>query len=283
MRKNIKKRYKKDRNFVKILGIKVLSTTITSVLTRVKNFISHNNKFYIVTPNPELILMAQTNKELYKALNKSDLPIPDGVGLKAAIFGLSIIKGRDLFGQLINLARKKGWRVFFLGGLGNEAELVARKLQIQDSRFKIRALKGPRLDNDAMPASGADIKLQSEAIKRINDFKPHLLFVAFGNPKQEIWIHKNLPKLKIGGAMAVGGTFRYIAGLSKLPPKWMEKLGLEWLFRLITEPFRFIRVWNAVIVFPLKVWLNKQSLPLRGKLRQTSAHRSDGANYHQRR
>jgi N-acetylglucosaminyldiphosphoundecaprenol N-acetyl-beta-D-mannosaminyltransferase len=81
--------------------------------------------------------------------------------------------------------------------------------------------------------------------------------VAFNNPKQEIWIYKNLKSLTVGGAMAVGGTFRYIAGLSKLPSAWMEKAGLEWLYRLITEPYRLRRVLNAFPVFPLRVFLYK--------------------------
>ena len=91
----------------------------------------------------------------------------------------------------------------------------------------------------------------------INKFMPHLLFVAFNNPKQEIWIRRNLPKLKVKGAMAVGGTFRYNAGLSELPPNWMESLGLEWAWRLITEPYRLKRIVNAVVVFPYKVFLYK--------------------------
>jgi N-acetylglucosaminyldiphosphoundecaprenol N-acetyl-beta-D-mannosaminyltransferase len=96
-------------------------------------------------------------------------------------------------------------------------------------------------------------------VRQINTFKPQLLFVAFGNPKQEIWIHNNLPKLNVGGAMAVGGAFRYVAGISKLPPKWMAACGLEWLWRLITEPKRISRILNAVIVFPLKIILYKLS------------------------
>jgi N-acetylglucosaminyldiphosphoundecaprenol N-acetyl-beta-D-mannosaminyltransferase len=84
--------------------------------------------------------------------------------------------------------------------------------------------------------------------------------VAFGNPKQEIWLYKNLAKLRVGGAMAVGGTFRYIAGMSKLPPKWMEKIGLEWLWRLFTEPRRLGRVFRAVVVFSIKVSLYKLRL-----------------------
>jgi N-acetylglucosaminyldiphosphoundecaprenol N-acetyl-beta-D-mannosaminyltransferase len=87
--------------------------------------------------------------------------------------------------------------------------------------------------------------------------------VGFGAPKQEKWIYKWLPKLRVGGAMAVGGTFAYLSGQSKLPPKWMEERGLEWLWRLLNEPRRALRILKAVILFPLKIsWYKFHQKPL---------------------
>ncbi|MCX6703936.1 MAG: WecB/TagA/CpsF family glycosyltransferase [Candidatus Woesebacteria bacterium] len=257
MKKNIKNIQKKGRQIGQILGINVNSTSTSLVLARVEDFISDNTKFYIVTPNPEIILMAQKDKKLKNAMNGTELAIPDGVGLKLAIPDLPIIKGRELFSELITLAVKKNWKVFLLGGLDNEAELAAKRFRIHDSRFKIQTFRGPKLDNSAEPVSGVDRRLQKEAIGKINKFSPQLLFVAFGNPKQEIWVHEYYSKLNIGGAMAVGGAFRYAAGLTKFPPKWMARWGLEWLWRLITEPQRVGRIFRAVIVFPVKVFLFK--------------------------
>jgi N-acetylglucosaminyldiphosphoundecaprenol N-acetyl-beta-D-mannosaminyltransferase len=256
MIKTIKNQAHTGRKIGQILGINVTSTSVNEVLTRVEDFVTYNSKFYIVTPNPELILMAQKNLILKEALNAANLPIPDGVGLKIANPDLSIIKGRKLFSELVKLAEKKSWKVFLLGGLDGEAAKAAKQLKINYSKLKIETDSGPKLDNNA-ESLGNNKKLETEAINRINKFAPELLFVAFGNPKQEIWIQKNLSKLNIGGAMAVGGTFRYIAGMSKLPPAWMAKAGLEWLWRLITEPARIERVFNAVIVFPLKVFFAK--------------------------
>ena len=245
------------RNIGQIMGINVNSTHTSELLARVAKKISDNVKFYVVTPNPELILMAQTNQMLKNALNGADLAIPDGVGLKLAIPDLNIIKGRELFLHLIKLAIKKNWKMFLLGGLGDEAELAAGRLKAENSKLKIRTFAGPRLDDNAEPVTTTDRKLQREATDKINKFAPALLFVAFGNPKQEIWVYKNYSKLDIGGAMAVGGAFRYIAGLAALPPKWMAGLGLEWLWRLMTEPTRIGRIWNATVVFPFKVLLSK--------------------------
>ena len=252
------------RNIGQIMEINVTSTRSDEVLMSVEKFISdssklggRSSKFYIVTPNPELVLMAQKNQKLKEALNGATLSIPDGVGLKLAIPGLNIIKGRVLFSELIALSAGKNWKVFLLGGLGDEAEAASRKLREANPKLQIQSFKGPKLDSDAQPVAQTDKKLQAEAIEKINKFAPQILFVAFGNPKQEIWIHENLSNLSIGGAMAVGGSFRYAAGISTLPPDWMAFFGLEWLWRLLTEPARIGRIWNAVVVFPFKVLLSK--------------------------
>jgi len=262
MKKNNENNNQKGRNYVNILGINVISTTLTEVLAGVKEKIADSSRFYILTPNPEIVLMAQKNAELKEALNSADFAIPDGTGLAYAsrfLYGrsLNIIHGRILFAELIKLAAKNHWKVFLLGGLDNEAELAARELRIRNQELRIEAAKGSKLKKGGEPVSEVDRNAEKDAIDRVNKFAPQLLFVAFGNPKQEIWIHKNLSKLEVGGAMAVGGAFRYTAGLSKLPPKWMENMGLEWLYRLITEPYRLGRVINAFPIFPLKVFWYK--------------------------
>jgi N-acetylglucosaminyldiphosphoundecaprenol N-acetyl-beta-D-mannosaminyltransferase len=253
MGKNTKRTVIKNRKIGQIMGINIVSSSISLLLTRVEDFISDNHKFYIVTPNPEIVLASQSDNKLKEAINSADLSVPDGVGLKIAIPDLKIIKGRDLFLKLIELANKKGWKIFLLGGLGEEAKMAAQKLEIRYRNLKMESYQGPRLNNSAKPESEGDVKIQSDVVKQINSFEPQLLFVAFGNPKQEIWIHKNLSELNIGGAMAVGGAFRYVAGLSPLPPEWMSDRGFEWLWRLFTEPHRIGRIWNAVVVFPFRL------------------------------
>lgn len=248
---------KTGRKIGNILGVSVNSTQKNKVLATVRDLSARKQKFYIVTPNPEIILKAQKDKNLLLALNGATISIPDGVGLKLADPSLNIIKGRDLFMSLISLASKKGWRVFLLGGLGREAEISKQKLEISYRSLKMESSAGPKLNSKAEPVSESDINIQNDVVKRINDFNPQLLFVAFGAPKQEKWIAKWLPKLDVGGAMAVGGTFSYISGTKRIPPKWIGKAGFEWLWRLLAEPKRLTRIINAVFVFPLRVLVYK--------------------------
>lgn len=294
MKKNTSRMNKKVRKIEQILGINIISTSKQRLLARINENLSHNSHFYIVTPNPELILMAQKNNELKEALNSSEFAVPDGIGLSQAqkllsfeapkfqlfriltVFfkGLSIglatftnnewltdgikpIKGRELFVDLIKLADKNKWKVFLLGGKESEAVIAAVKLKTQYKNLKIESSPGPILNKKAKPVSDLNRKIEIDDIKKINKFIPDLLFVAMENPKQEIWVHAHIKDLRIGGAMCVGGTFRYVSGMSKLPPDFLAKIGLEWLWRLVTEPRRFGRIVNAVIIFPWKVFLYK--------------------------
>jgi N-acetylglucosaminyldiphosphoundecaprenol N-acetyl-beta-D-mannosaminyltransferase len=283
-----------DRKYVKILGINVTSTSADRVLSLVRSRIKENKKFYIVTPNPEIVLAAQKDLKLAMTLNKASISLVDGVGLSQAskfltlpaprftlmrlviclIQGFAVglatffaknwlyselapIKGRRMFLDLIRLANKKGWKVFFLGGRSDEASEAARKLKQSYKKIRIGSSAGPILNRGAEPLTSDEVIEEKRVVKQINDYQPDLLFIGMEAPKQEKWLGKWLPKLNVGGAMVVGGTFRYIAGYSPLPPKWLANSGLEWIWRLLTEPYRLRRIINAWPVFPVKVFLYK--------------------------
>ena len=289
---------KKAHKQANILSIKLSSTSRTRALRFVRGRLrifdknaAKNAKFLIVTPNPEIVMRAQKDKDLTRILNTANLSLPDGIGLAAAhkfmtlyspkwkilrapvlliqgfVVGLAvlvndrwltkdlnIIKGREFFLELMKLANKKSWRVFLLGGEGGVAEKTAKNLRKSLKKVVLESAEGPTLNNNAVPVSKKDVKLEKDVIKKINKLKPHLLFVALGAPKQEKWLDKWMKDLSIRGAMVVGGTFNYMAKKTALPPKSMEKLGLEWLWRLITQPERAKRIFKACPVFPLTVY-----------------------------
>jgi len=258
MRKTV---IKSSRKQGKILNVGLNSTSTRGVLSFVRDSLARGYKFWISTPNPEIVLQAQDDRNLFKALETSDMAIPDGVGLTyAARFlsqpGINLIKGRELFIELIKLANKKGWKVFLLGGGTGVAKDAALNLRKNFKKVRIAFFQGPFLNKEAQPRTFKDITIEKDTVAQINYFKPQLLFVAFGAPKQEKWVYKNLSKLDVGGAMVVGGTLDYIAGKADLPPKWARK-NFEWLWRLLSQPRRFPRILRATVVFPWKVFLSK--------------------------
>ncbi len=276
------------------MGIRLNSTSRNGVITFVKYRIEKKSKFYIVTPNPEILLASKSDRALFKALNAADFSLPDGIGLAqasrflflkvprniilrlllsffqgllvgAATFfrkdwltsSLNVLPGRKVFLDLISEANKNSWKVFLLGGESGIAAKTGEKLAKRYKKIRFGFFDGPKLNKNGSPDREVDILIQKRCVEKINELKPQLLFIALGPTKQEKWIFKNISKLEVGGAMVVGGTFNYIAGASKLPPKWLESLGLEWAWRLISEPWRFGRILNAFPVFPLKVFWYK--------------------------
>lgn len=232
---------------LQILGVGVSSTSEVKALKFVRKNLKKKKKFWIATPNPEMLVKAQRQAWFKRALNASSLAIPDGIGLVLAskiLFGRKGLKKRvagvDFMLALCRQARKEGWKVFLLGG---RPGVAGEALEVLKNRFpglEGKAYEGPRLRME-----NGQLKVEKEenekAIKMINKFRPHLLFVGFGMGKQEVWIVKFLPKLKVGGAMVVGGSFDLISGRARRAPKILQKKGLEWLWRLIFQPWRIKR------------------------------------------
>ncbi len=217
---------------VEILGVRIDNLTLEEILFNLeKKLCEENFKGYITTPNPEIILMTQKDKELLEIINNSYFVVPDGVGL---ILASKIIRnhlknrvpGIDLMIEICKLAERLNKSVCLVG-LWKEAIVGA----ISELKKKF-----PKL-----------------IISNVN--KANIIFVGLGTPKQEKWIKKNynlLPNAKI--FLTVGGAFEMIAGIKKRAPKFLRVLGLEWLWRFLLEPRkRFKRIIKAVIIFPFKV------------------------------
>ena len=170
---------------------------------------------------------------------------------------LKVIKGRELFLDLIKLANKKKWTAVLMGDGEQSAQKAVEKLKLNYKTVQLHAFSGPSLDKEGKPVSSAEQQLEKEIVKEINKIKPQLLFVGFGAPKQEKWTYRWLQKLNIGCAMVVGGTFNFISGKTKLPPKVVEQLNLEWLWRLLTGGKTLNGIFTATVTFPLKVFASK--------------------------
>lgn len=224
-----------------VIGIKIDDITMDDALKTAEGWLSEKGKHYIVTPNPEIVVMAQQDDELKKIINNADLAIPDGVGLRLTGDIVCILPGIDFMEHLIKLSAEKGFTIGLLGGRDGVAKKAAECLKKMYPKVKI---------NFAQP--GGEIDGEGKLLKSLKLPKIDLLFVAFGPPKQEKWIAKNLKKLNVKLAMGVGGTFDYLSGRVPRAPKWLRDLGLEWLFRLIVEPWR-IKRQLALLKFLLMV------------------------------
>ncbi|OGM21948.1 hypothetical protein A2863_02620 [Candidatus Woesebacteria bacterium RIFCSPHIGHO2_01_FULL_38_9b] len=279
---------------VKILSVRIDSTSTERVLRFIRVSLENSKKFFIFTPNPEQILRAQTDEVYAKILNSADISLPDGIGLIAAykflhlptthnlllkpilyfaqglgvgfsiLFDrewltkeLKVIRGRDFFIKLIELANKEKWRVFLLGDSLDSAKKAKIALEKNYLNIKLYEARGPDLDDDANLRTIKDESVHIDAMKRINKAAPQLLIIGFRAPVQEKWLYRYLPQLNIGGAMVVGGTFDYISGRKPLPPAWIADTGLEWLWRLLKGDQKAKRIINAFPKFALKIYLTK--------------------------
>lgn len=239
-----------------ILGVKIDNLTKEEVLGKIYDFLSSNNHHQIVTVNPEFIMAAQHDEEFKAILNKADLSVADGVGIKFAAkrFGQKLearITGVDLIFEIANIAEQQNKSVYFLGAKHNIAEITALKLLEKHPKLKIAGYESGyrhwwrKFSNEKL-------------IELIRRSKTDILFVAFHFPRQDKWVYYNLPKMpSVKLAMGVGGSFDYISGNIKRAPKWMRDLGLEWLYRLVREPWRLPRIVTATVKFSWAVLRKK--------------------------
>lgn len=217
-----------------ILGVSVSIFSYESLKEKVIDNIKNNKKCTIVAINPEKILKARKSKELKDLLNGATYRIPDGIGIIYAskFRGKKIterITGIDCMEMLCELASQNNYKVFLFGAKEDIVKKAKKKLEEKHKGLNIVGyINGYEKDNNKI-------------IKTINDSKPDILFVALGSPKQESWINENMNKLNVKIFQGVGGSFDVFSGNIKRAPKWMQKMGLEWFYRLLKEPKRIGR------------------------------------------
>jgi N-acetylglucosaminyldiphosphoundecaprenol N-acetyl-beta-D-mannosaminyltransferase len=179
--------------------------------------------------------------------------LPDGIGLlKAANFLKTTplperVPGSDLVVRLAELSHKKGYSIYFLGARPGIAEKAIENLK---SRY-------PHLQVAGAFAGSPALEENEAIVQRILPTHPDILLVAYGAPKQDKWIARNLAQLNIPVCLGVGGSFDFIAGVAKRAPLWVQNLHLEWLHRLVLQPWRWRRIWHAVPVFSWLVFWSR--------------------------
>jgi N-acetylglucosaminyldiphosphoundecaprenol N-acetyl-beta-D-mannosaminyltransferase len=208
---------------------------------------------FVTTANAQHIVLLETDRRLREIYDHADLIVPDGYSLllAARFSGRSLrerVTGVDMFQSLCGLAAKHGLSVFLLGGRPNAANLAADSLKQRWPALHVTTYCPP-VGFEKSEKGLADTE------RAIRAAKPHMLFVALGAPKQEYWIHDHGMHLSVPVLMGVGGTFEMVAGIVRRAPMWMQRTGLEWLYRLCREPRRMWRrylignlVFGAIVV-----------------------------------
>jgi N-acetylglucosaminyldiphosphoundecaprenol N-acetyl-beta-D-mannosaminyltransferase len=234
---------------VTILGVPIDALTRQDAVKRLLSMIGSPGFHHVMTPNSEMLVEASKNPAFHTLLAHTDLNIPDSAGLlwaarKTGQFLPERVPGVDTVTDFC-AQLPTHHPVFLLGAWGDTAVKAAQILQQKNPRLTIvGTFAGSPKDEDA-----------NEIVQMINDSDAQILFVAFGAPAQDLWIDKHRHQLRnIRLAMGVGGTFDFIAGVHKRAPLFIQRLGLEWLWRVIREPRRIGRIINAVIVFPYLVF-----------------------------
>jgi N-acetylglucosaminyldiphosphoundecaprenol N-acetyl-beta-D-mannosaminyltransferase len=227
---------------VDILGIRVDDVTYEEALEIIEGFILKGGYHQVTTPNPEFVVYAQSNPAFRSVLNNAALSIPDGGGLLLAGRWLKRpireqVRGTDLAYKLMERASKKGYKVFLLGAAPGVAEEAA-------ARFREMY---PGINIVGTFAGSADPEGDEEARRAVlQKGRPDIILVAYGAPKQDDWLARNLPLLDIPVGIGVGGVFDFVSGRVRRAPLWMRNMGLEWLFRLIMQPWR----WRRQLALP---------------------------------
>ncbi len=231
-----------------MLGVRVDCIDMRGTLARIGELIEASGRCrQLVTVNPEFVMRAREDSEFAAILEEADLCLADGIGVvwAARRAGCTLrerVTGSDLLPLLAAECARRGWRPFFLGAMPGVAEEAARRLKAAYPGFEVAGVHA------GTPAPDGD----QEALERINSSHPDLLLVAYGHPKQEKWIARNRHRLTVPLAIGVGGSFDFAAGRVRRAPYWMRRVHLEWLYRLVRQPWR-VRRMAVLPVFALQV------------------------------
>lgn len=227
---------------ISIMGIPVHQVTVAGSRQKVISFIEAGQKGKTVySINPEILMAAQKNKELATALNKGTLNLPDGVGVVWAgkILGQTLparVPGIDLLEALLADCASNSYKIFLFGGKEGVAARAALKIKNRHPGINVVGTRQGYFSPKDLPSI-------REAIA---DGAPHILLVGLGCPRQEAFIYNEALSLEIPVTMAVGGSFDVLAGDVRRAPAIFRKLGLEWFYRLISQPKR----WRRIIILP---------------------------------
>lgn len=240
---------------IDILGLSICRVNMKDSMNFVKKAIEKKQKSIIFTPNSEIVMVAEKDKEFKNILNNADLLVPDGIGLVLASKYLKQelherVTGIDLMEEMLKYANEEKKSIYILGAKDGVAKKACENIKLKYNNIDIKGCYHGYFKGFHIGMKG---HIEEELVlKEINEKKPDILFVAFGAPKQEKWINEFKDEIDANIFIGVGGSIDVYAGTVKRAPKIYQKLCIEWLYRVIKEPFRIKRIM-LLPLFILKV------------------------------
>lgn len=238
---------------VEIGGASIDALTLAEAVQRVvEHARARGAPGYVVTPNAQHLTLLEDSPTFRRAYDASWLCVADGVPLVWAsrLLGTPLpgrVNGTDLFEGVCAAAPAAGLRVFFLGGMPGAADAAARVLRERHPGLEIAGTCCPPLGFER------DEEESRRVVEAITAAEPHVLVVGLGAPKQELWMYENRARVGVPVSLGIGGSFELVSGMVKRAPRWMQRAGLEWLYRLLREPGR---LWKRYAVTnPRFVWI----------------------------
>lgn len=232
------------KNVVNICGINIHNISLDYAIEAIDLLIRDKKEAYVVTPNIDHIVKLQRDKEFKAAYDGASLVLADGVPIlwASTFLGNAIkekISGSDLFPELCKIASEKGYKLFFLGGRPMAAGRAADVLR--------KRHPGINIVGEYCPPFGFenDERENGIIINMIRNADPDILFVGLGAPKQEKWIYKHRHEYRVPVSIGIGASFEFVSNMVRRAPEWMQRCGLEWLWRLMMEPGR---LWKRYLV-----------------------------------
>lgn len=246
----------------KILGVKINNLSRKEILEKIELFLDSEKFHQITTTNAEFILKAQKDEDFKKVINESDLSLADSISVwYAFIRNFNFLKcriaGIDLMQGILKIAEKKNISIYLAvrkDGLSSWQETRDAILK----KFPNLDIEGVNIKNQDNFANCRDVDPRWDSRTSLSRLKKKIVFCNFGAPMQDKFIY-SLRQFngKVCLGMGVGGSFDFLTGKVNRAPKWMRVLGFEWLYRLVKQPNRWKSIFNAVIIFPIRVILNK--------------------------
>jgi len=229
---------------INICGLGVDNISLDDAISRMEIYIQERKPVYIVTPNVDHVVKIQHDKEFRDSYREASLVLCDGAPL---IWASRILRdpvrericGSDLFVYLAEIAAKKGYRLYFLGGRPGSAQLAADIFRQKYPAIQIVGVYSPPFGFEKDPRENEKV------VSLIKRAQPDILLAGLGTPKQEKWIKRYHQETEVPVSIGIGASFEFAAGIVKRAPLWIRRCGFEWLWRLIIEPHR---LWKRYLV-----------------------------------